>query len=324
MSDQAAPKGDYHFYDYKPAQDDMADEVLQGLTSSPKHISPKYFYDTAGSLLFERITELKEYYLTRTEMALFNAHLPDIADQLPQHSCLIEYGSGSSLKIRKVLENLVPRAYVPVDISSRHLQDNAQALQEDFPELDVYPVCADITQVFALPVQVEWMPKVAFFPGSSIGNFEPHEARDFLRNVHQTIGPEGALIIGVDRKKDHGVLEAAYNDAKGVTAAFNLNVLRHFNQALSANFDLSNFRHEARYDDLGGRVQMFLKSLEDQEVQVNGEKVHFCANEIIHTENSYKYHPEEFLSLADGAGFKPLAQYDDKRGWFSIYLLSSA
>ncbi len=322
MSEQAREKGDYNFYDYKPAQDDMALEVLRGLRSTPKHISPKYFYDSQGSLLFERITKLQEYYLTRTEMALFDKHLPDIARQLPSDTCLIEYGSGSSLKIRKVLQTLIPGAYVPVDISRLHLQENARSLQADFPHLDVYPVCADITQVFSLPAEVQSMPKVAFFPGSSIGNFEPEDAKVFLRNVHTTVGSEGALIIGVDRKKERAVLEAAYNDAEGVTAAFNLNVLNHLNEELDADFKPDQFQHMAHYDEEHGRIQMFLRSIRQQQVRVNGETIEFDAGEVIHTENSYKYHPQEFLLLAAQAGFYPMAQYDDERGWFSLYLLT--
>ncbi|MEM9623640.1 MAG: L-histidine N(alpha)-methyltransferase, partial [Pseudomonadota bacterium] len=264
---------------------------------------------------------LKEYYLTRTELALFDQHLDAVAQLLPEATCLIEYGSGSSLKIRKVLQSLVPTAYVPVDISRLHLQDNARRLHDDFPELAVYPVCADITQPFALPGEVEGLAKVAFFPGSSIGNFDPPDALGFLINVHTAVGTGGTLLIGVDRKKQRDVVEAAYNDAEGVTAAFNLNVLEHLNNELDADFDLAGFRHLARYDEDHGRIQMFLQSVREQHVQVANQRVHFARDEVVHTENSYKYHPEEFLSLAAQAGFASVSQYDDDRGWFSLHLL---
>jgi len=314
-------KGEYVFFDYKPQQANMASEVLKGLGSEPKFISPKYFYDQRGSELFERITELDEYYVTRTEMALFDDHLPDIARSLGRELCLIEYGSGSSMKIRKLLETISPKAYVPVDISGDHLQENARALHRDFPQLNVYPVCADITQHFALPPVTVGLSKVGFFPGSSIGNFEPRLAQKFLSTVRETTGVGGALIIGVDRKKPVEVLEDAYNDAEGVTAAFNLNVLRHINQALGADFDVRGFTHVARYNEDEGCIQMFLQSKRDQTVHVAGETIRIANGEILHTENSYKYDPDEFLNLASNAGFSQTAVWSDARDWFSLYLL---
>ncbi len=313
----------YEFYDYKPDQDDMAVEVLDGLTSSPKFISPKYFYDARGSHLFEQITELEEYYLTRTEMALFDEFLPEIAATLEGNLCVVEYGSGSSMKVRKLLESVSPVAYVPVDISHHHLQINAQALYDDFPGMHVYPVCADITQIFELPPAVQALKKVGFFPGSSIGNFEPRDARAFLTNVRQTVGDGGALIIGVDRKKTASVLESAYNDSEGVTAEFNLNVLAHLNDALDADFELDKFVHEAAYDSEAGRIQMFLRSLEDQRVNVAGQVVHIAAEETLHTENSYKYDPVEFEALSAAAGFGVSRVFTDERGWFALYLLEA-
>lgn len=314
-------KGAYEFYDYKPAQADMAGEVLDGLRQQPKYISPKYFYDTRGSALFEQITELKEYYLTRTEMSLFNEHLPAIAAALGDKLCLIEYGSGSSKKIRKLLEAITPQIYVPVDISDEYLQQNAAALHKDFPRLDVYPICADITQMFALPEATNNLTKVGFFPGSSIGNFDPQAARNFLENVRETVGLGGALIIGVDRKKDVDVLESAYNDSKGITAEFNLNVLNHLNAQLEANFETSNFEHVARYNPVEGCIQMFLRSTSEQQVSVAGEKVFIGEQENLLTENSYKYHPHEFLELTSGAGFVDRAHWSDAQNWFSLFLL---
>ncbi len=314
-------KGSYAFHDFKPAAEDMACEVLRGLTSEPKTISPKYFYDARGSALFDRITELDEYYLTRTEMSLFNQHLPEISERLGGGLCLIEYGSGSSLKIRKLLEAIAVRAYVPVDISNEHLQDNARALHADFPHLHVYPVCADFTARFTLPEKVSALAKVGFFPGSSIGNFDPLHAQQFLTNVRQIVGAGGALLVGVDRKKSVQVLEDAYNDAAGVTAEFNLNVLAHINDALGADFILENFRHLARYNDEQGCIQMFLQSTQDQQVTVAGVTVYIEALEKLHTENSYKYHPQEFVELAAKAGFREEAHWSDAQQWFSLYLM---
>ena len=314
-------KGSYAFHDFKPAAEDMAGEVLRGLTSQPKYISPKYFYDARGSALFDRITELDEYYLTRTEMSLFEQYLAEISDRLGGDVCLIEYGSGSSLKIRKLLEAIAVQAYVPVDISYDHLQDNARLLHADFPKLNVYPVCADFTQQFSLPEKVMALAKVGFFPGSSIGNFDPFQARQFLSNVREIVGVGGALLIGVDRKKSVSILERAYNDAAGVTAEFNLNVLAHINDALGADFVLENFQHLARYNADQGCIQMFLQSTRNQQVTVAGQTVHLAALETLHTENSYKYHPHEFTELAAKAGFGEVTHWSDPQQWFSLYLM---
>ena len=314
-------KGSYAFHDFKPPQEDMAEEVLRGLASQPKFISPKYFYDAKGSALFDQITDLNEYYVTRTEMALFDRHLAEIAEQLGDGLCVIEYGSGSSMKIRKLLQAVTPEAYVPLDISDEHLQANAQELHADFPHLHVYPVCADFSQQFELPAAVQNLTKVGFFPGSSIGNFDPQDAQRFLANVRETVGRDGALLIGVDRKKSVQVLEDAYNDAAGITAAFNLNVLSHINAELDADFAQDRFEHMARYNVDQGCIQMFLQSTQDQRVQVAGQTVDIAVNEKLHTENSYKYHPEEFLALAEVTGFRQEARWSDDQDWFSLYLL---
>lgn len=316
-------EGEFVFFDFEPEEVDMAAEVLGGLSQKPKWISPKYFYDSKGSELFEQITELEEYYVTRTEMTLLDQHLPEIGEILGPQVCLIEYGSGSSKKIRKLLETITPTAYVPIDISLEHLRVNARALHSDFPHLHVYPVCADITQPFDLPEATAKLDKVGFFPGSSIGNFDPQDAQTFLQTVHATLGEGADLIIGVDRKKPIEVLEDAYNDAQGVTAAFNLNVLRHLNQRLDADFVIDQFEHDARYNATLGCVQMFLKSLTTQQVTISGQTVTFGSQEELHTENSYKYHPDEFNDLAQRAGFTVKRQWTDEQAWFSLYLLTA-
>ncbi len=316
--------GEFTFFDYEPHEGDMASEVLGGLTSEPKRLSPKYFYDQRGSELFEEITELEEYYLTRTELALFDAHLPEVASLLGDDLCVVEYGSGSSLKIRKVLEAVHPRAYVPVDISQEHLKENAERLYADYPWLRVYPVCADFSQPLTLPSVTAGLRKVGFFPGSSIGNFEPEAACTFLKHVHSEIGRGGALLIGVDRKKPEQVLIDAYNDAKGVTANFNLNMLNHINERLGATFDIEQFAHDARYNEAEGCIQMFLRSCSDQVVEISGVEVRFDTDEELHTENSYKFHPEEFLAIAEEAGFKKRRMWTDEQNWFALFLLEAS
>jgi dimethylhistidine N-methyltransferase len=315
--------GNYQFFDFNPPSMDMAEEVMSGLTSDPKRLSPKYFYDAQGSALFEEITELAEYYLTRTEMALFDRILPQVSESLGSNTCLIEYGSGSSRKIRKLLEVISPKAYVPVDISKEHLVANARELHGDFPRLHVYPVCADITQSVALPAETADLKKVAFFPGSSIGNFDPQGAVDFLTNVHRTVGIGGDMLIGVDRKKATQIIETAYNDKQGVTAAFNLNALAHINSKLEADFELEHFSHTARYNEALGCIQMFLRSEKEQTVNLLSEQVKFTTGEELHTENSYKYHSEEFVELAGLASFRVVAEWSDERQWFSLFLLEA-
>ncbi len=316
-----AAQGRFEFFDRKPRIADMREEVLDGLLAPRKRLPPKYFYDATGSELFEKITELPEYYLTRTEMALFDSCLDAIAGALGEGFCLVEYGSGTSRKIRKLLERVRPAAYVPVDISGEHLNRQSRALHGDFPWLDVYPTCADFTGPFALPEPVTGLPQVGFFPGSSIGNFEPSAAETFLRHVGRTLGRGGRMLVGVDRKKDPAVLEAAYNDRAGVTAEFNRNVLRHVNERLGADFDPEAFAHQASYDAEAGCIRMFLRSLAPQTVHVAGHVIEFRAGETIHTENSFKYHPDEFRRLAERGGFACDAWWTDDAECFALFLL---
>lgn len=284
-------------------------------------MSAKFFYDRRGSELFEAITTLPEYYLTRTEMQLFATHREALAQAIGSDAALVEYGSGSSKKIRQLLETAGPSAYVPVDISREHLEQHARLLFQDFPWMSVYPTCADITRPFDLPEPVAELEKVGFYPGSSIGNFNPEAATGFLQNVADTLGPGARLIIGVDRKKDRAVLEAAYNDSAGVTAEFNLNLIRHLGLLLDAEFDPEQFVHRASYNDALGCIQMFLEATVDHEITVAGRRIQFAAGEALHTENSFKYHSGEFLDLAAKAGFSPLEEWTDPKEWFSIFLL---
>jgi dimethylhistidine N-methyltransferase len=240
---------------------------------------------------------------------------------VPSGSCLVEYGSGSSVKVRILLEACAPAAYVPVDISKEHLADSARAIYKDFPHLAVYPTCADYTRPFGLPPPVAHLPPLAFFPGSSIGNFNAAEADRFLADVAQAVGPGGILILGVDAKKDGDVLTRAYNDAAGVTAQFNKNLLLHVNAALGANFDPAGFEHRAVYNAEAGRIEMYLDAIRDQVVRIDGTEVALARGEALHTENSYKYAPDEFVAKAERAGFDCPALHMDRRRYFMVLLL---
>ncbi|MFZ3309810.1 MAG: L-histidine N(alpha)-methyltransferase [Xanthobacteraceae bacterium] len=296
----------------------FAADVLAGLSAKPKHLSPKYFYDAAGSALFERITQLAEYYPTRCELALLREHAPAIASLFPANCALVEFGAGSSKKARILFGAAATiEAYVPVDISGDFLQQEAAALRRDFPRLAVHPVVADFTESFAIPAQVAALPRVGFFPGSTIGNFEPHEAAKFLRHAGVILGPAAVLVIGVDLVKDTKILCRAYNDSEGVTARFNLNLLARINRELGANFDLTAFEHHACYNGKHNRIEMHLASTKRQKVKVNGKTVGFRAGETIHTENSYKYTVESFQALAHGSGWTPLDVWSD--GQFSVH-----
>jgi dimethylhistidine N-methyltransferase len=321
--DSTITRAPFQVFDRKPPPTDLQAEVLRGLSSDDKRLSPKFFYDQAGSRLFEAITRLPEYYLTRTELGIFDEHMAAVARRVEPDSAVVEYGSGSSLKIRKVLEEVSPQAYVPVDISGEHMVDMARDLADDFPELAIYPTCADFTSDFELPLPVADLSKVGFFPGSSIGNFDRTDARAFLGQVCRTLGSRGQLIIGVDLNKDVGILEAAYNDAAGVTAAFNLNLLAHLAELLDADLVPSRFRHRAVFNETLGAIQMFLDVAEAHEVVIGNRRIRFEQGESIHTENSFKYHPDEFLDLAGRAGFEQRGMWTDERGWYAVFLLEA-
>jgi dimethylhistidine N-methyltransferase len=300
----------------------FANDVIAGLTARPKRLPPKYFYDQAGAQLFEQITALPEYYPTRCELAILRERAPEIAQFFPPGSALVEFGSGSSRKVR-ILLAAAPTiaAYVPVDISSQMLLQEAQELRRDYPGLAVLPVEADFTQPFALPAAVAECPRTGFFPGSTIGNFEPHEACAFLRHAGRMLGPNSHLIIGVDLVKEASLLHAAYNDAAGVTAKFNLNLLTRINRELDGDFDLAAFSHKAFYNSVRQRIEMHLVSKHRQKVKVAGRAIEFRAGETIHTENSYKYTLESFAALARGSGWTPVATWTDATGYFSIHAL---
>ena len=308
-----------------PTADPALVAVLEGLRRTPKHLSPVWFYDERGSRLFDRICELPEYYLTRTETAILRDHVAEMAEAIGSRACVIEPGSGSSLKTRLLLEALdQPAAYVPVDLARQHLVDAAARLRRDHPGLPIYPVCADFTAPFWVPRLAGVTRRVVFFPGSTIGNFAAAESLQLLARLCELAGQEGALLIGVDLRKDPRRLVAAYDDPAGVTAAFNLNALAHLNRVLRTNFDLEAFRHRAIWNEADSRIEMHLVSLRAQEVDVDGALVHFAAGEALVSEYSHKYTLPGFAALAARGGWTLRRVWTDDQCDFGVVFLESA
>jgi len=310
-------------HDYHPRLDEMCEEVLAGLKERQKTLPCKYFYDARGSALFEAICELPEYYLTRTELGIMETHIGAMAASLGPGVMLVEPGSGSSRKTRLLLDHLSdPVAYVPVDISREHLVRAADRLNRLYPTLEVLPVCADFNQTFKVPAPRR-RPKrgAVYFPGSTLGNFTPAETVRLLRQMRELAGPGGALLIGLDLSKDPLVLERAYDDAQGVTAQFNLNILARINRELDADFDLECFRHRAVYNKGESCIEMHLVNLGKQAVQVAGETFHFEDGEHILSERSYKHSPEGFAVLAAQVGLRIEQRWTDDRRYFSVFCL---
>jgi dimethylhistidine N-methyltransferase len=298
-------------------------DVLDGLSRPRKRLPAKYFYDAAGSRLFDAITDLPEYYPTRTELGILGAHAVAMAARCGPRCLLVELGAGSLTKVRLLLDRLDrPAGYVPVDVSGDHLRAAAAALADDYPELDVAPVAADFTRPFALP-GVPAARRVVFFPGSTIGNFDPPEADALLRRVARLVGAGGGLLLGIDLRKDVVVLERAYNDAAGVTAAFNRNLLTRINRELGADFDPHGFRHLAFYDRGRSRIEMHLVSETPQRVRVGEAVFGFRAGESIHTENSYKYDVDEFAARAAACSLRLDETWTDARHYFAVLYLTA-
>ena len=295
-------------------------EIVDGLSQAQKTISPKFFYDERGSQLFDKITKLPEYYLTDAELEIMRVNVGEMAELIGRTASLIEFGSGSSLKTRILLENLEDlAAYVPVDISEDHLWTSARQLRAEFPGLDVRPVVADFTKTFSLPTPTIMPVKnVIYFPGSTLGNFEHDAAMDLLRVMHEEAGENGALLIGVDLQKDADIIDRAYNDAAGVTAEFNLNMLRHLNKNYGANFDLGSFEHSATYDEDEGRVVIELVSQAEQTFEVGNTEFELADGETILTEYSHKYTLDGFAEMARQAGFTVEKTWTDAEQLFSV------
>jgi dimethylhistidine N-methyltransferase len=313
----------YAFHDLHPETSGFLEEVLAGLAKPQKELPPKYFYDARGSELFEAICELPEYYLTRTETALMRDRGADMARHLGPGCALIEFGSGSGRKTRILIEAAAPAAYVAIDIARDQLEATAADIASDFPALEVTAICADYSRPIALPqlAALGSSRRVIYFPGSTIGNLTPAEARAFLRNARGLAVSGGGLLIGVDLKKDTARLNAAYNDARGVTAEFNLNLLARINRELGAAFDLAAFRHFAFYNEALGRIEMHLVSMKAQSVTIGGGVFRFRPDETLHTENSYKYSIAEFQELARSAGLAPAECWTDPERLFAVHYL---
>ena len=303
--------------------DDELDELIDGLRQPEMMISPKYFYDERGSQLFDEITRLPEYYPTETELGIMQDNIDEIASLVGKQASLIEFGSGSSMKTRILLEHLDElAAYVPVDISEDHLLQSALQIREEFPHLDVLPVVADFTQPFRLPMpRVMPVRNVVYFPGSTIGNFTNDAARELLGVMHGEAGAGGALLIGVDLQKDPAIIERAYNDSAGVTAEFNRNMLRHLNREFGADFDLDAFAHSAEYNEAEGRIEIRLVSEQDQEFTVGNESFSIAKDEAILTEYSHKYTLHGFAAMAETAGFRVARVWMDEGRLFSVQYL---
>ncbi len=328
--DQAAhpspAPGPAFLLDRHPPKDDFAADVLEGLSKPQKQIPPKYFYDARGSDLFERICRTPEYYVTRTELKLLSDIGPDIADIAGSDVTVIEFGSGSDAKIRRLLDALPsPCAYVAIDISRAALEPAIEDLSRDYTDLTVGGIVADFSAPVELPPEASWGgKKLAFFPGSTIGNMERGRARQFLADVHAMLAPGDGFLVGVDLRKGREILDPAYNDDEGVTAAFNLNVLRRINRELDGTIDLEKFRHLAFYNETDGRIEMHLQSTADQRFQVAGKQIAMARDETIHTENSYKYSVPEFVLAAESAGFRVIRTWTDRKSLFSVHYLAAA
>jgi len=303
-------------------REDFRRAVLGGLGGSPRAIPAKFLYDARGSALFDAICEQPEYYPTRTEARILTACAGDIARLAGPGCALVEYGSGSSVKTRLLLDALPDlHAYVPIDISRQHLDATARHLREDYPKLSVEPVCGDYMALEALPSEIGDARRIGFFPGSTIGNLTPEEAGLFLRRARRLLRSDGALVLGVDLKKDPARLHDAYNDAAGVTAQFTLNLLRRMNRELEANFDLSAFAHEAFYNEAEGRIEIYLHSLQDQLITIGGRRFSFAAGERVHTEYSYKYDDSDIADLARRGGFSLAHNWTDPDRLFAVAFL---
>ncbi len=311
------------FHDHKPEALSLYDAVVDGLSRDDKSIPPKFFYDEQGSELFERICLQPEYYPPSVERRMLSQLAEEIASLTGTGRILVEPGVGSATKVRLLLDVLRPAAFVPMDISFDYLKNVMKLLAVEYPWLPIHAACVDFTHSLPIPVEAPPGPRLLFFPGSSLGNFNREEAGVFLQMVHDMLSGDGMLLIGVDTKKSESLLHAAYNDAAGVTAEFNLNLLHRMRRELNADLDPKVFEHKAFYNGDAGRIEMHLVSTRPQKLRVNGHCFDFEAGESIHTENSYKYSPDEFLSLASDSGFTEVRHWVDDNGLFAIYLLST-
>ena len=313
----------YQFFDQHPELADFRADIIQGLSAAEPYILPKYFYDEAGSRLFEEICATEEYYPTRAEVSIIRDNIDDIVEVLGRDCLLIEPGSGDSYKVRLLLDALRPIAYLPIDISKRYLQDEAKKLAAEFTWLNVHAICADFTGKLELPYHVTSTNKVAFFPGSTIGNFLPEQAVVVLDEIRKMVGADGGLLIGVDLQKESSILNAAYNDKKGFTEQFNKNLLHRINRELVADFKLDQFKHLAFFNEKKRRIEMHLVSLQQQRVHIDEHVFQFNKGQSIVTEYSHKYTLDHFEKLAKKSGFQRVKTWTDRNQLFSVHYLHS-
>ncbi|SJM96082.1 L-histidine N(alpha)-methyltransferase [Crenothrix polyspora] len=311
----------FYFHNYQPEFEDLHTAVISGLQQTPKRLHPKFFYDKEGSHIFDQICDQPEYYVPDVERDICETYADEIIACLGKGCHIIEPGAGSSKKIRFLLDRMQPAMYVPMDISAEYLRASAQNLAQDYPHLPIHAVCVDHTKPYDLPSEIPCHKRVFFYPGSSLGNFDPGDAIHFLRDIRDKAGQDGSLLIGIDTKKPVEVLNRAYNDAAGVTADFNLNLLKRIDNELDSEIDVAGFYHHAFYNEPEGRIEMHLFSHKEQKLRVNGSTFTFKPGESIHTENSYKYTVDEFKALAQQAGWKSAQVWQDTKKYFSVHLL---
>jgi len=302
------------------ADPQFREDVLAGLSAAIPSIPARWLYDRRGSELFDEITQLPSYYPTRTETGLLGRVMPEIAPHIPDGTAVVEFGAGSATKTPRLLEAIAPAAYAPVDISGEYLEWSAAELRKQIPDLPIYPVAADFARPFDLPPEIAKLPKLGFFPGSTIGNFVPRSATDLLRHFRTLLGTGALLLIGMDRVKPIDRLIAAYDDPEGTTARFNLNLLKRINRELDGDIPLDAFRHEARWNDILSRIEMHLVATRDVEFTISGQPFAFGEGETIHTENSHKYGQRGARLLLLAGGWTPVAEWEDEAGDFSIVL----
>lgn len=310
------------FYEYKKVEENLKPELFRGLRETPKHISPKFFYDKSGSQLFDEITKLQEYYPTEKEISILRDHINEICGIIGENSALIEYGGANLRKISIILDHCKGIAYyIPIDISTIYMQSSVNQLLNQYDQLSIMAISADFTKPIRIPDIEKFSRRTVLFLGSSIGNFEPDDLLHFLRNAHETVETGDCLIIGADLIKDPAIINRAYNDSKGVTAAFNLNLITRINRELGSDLSPSLFQHYANFNSEKGRLEMYLKVLENFETNISGEKIGFRKNELIHTENSYKFTIDGFSYIAEQAGFKVEKVWTDDEKYYSVFII---
>ncbi|MCW8856354.1 MAG: L-histidine N(alpha)-methyltransferase [Kangiella sp.] len=307
----------------EPSINKEQQDILDGLSAEQKFINPKYFYNHRGSKLFEKITQLDEYYPTRTELGILESQSKEIAKLISSDSIIIEPGAGNCTKIEYLLTDIHPNVYVPQDVSEEFLHKSAERLSERYPWLEVHPIVSDFSDPIVLPEIYQHFAKHVFYPGSTIGNFEPEDAIAFLKQMHQLVGNNGGILLGVDLHKDNEILHAAYNDEKGITAEFNLNTLNHINQILEADIDTNQFEHHALYNSQQQRIEMYLRSKAKQSYKILGNTITFERGELVHTEHSYKYTLDGIAELAKKSGFTLQKSWLDEEELFSVSYLSA-